>query len=451
MSTIPFEAVIGPLSAALGLSVVVERVLAFFKNYVEPRIGASGTREAPKLAEGKKQMEDLAYSYELSRDARDVDSDPQKLPMKLADLEGRARAETDPAKRSMLLEKIKDLTAAGEWDEQFPAGKILVLPATDVDDGTTLRAFILQLLGFVAGIVLARTSGVGVFTAFLDPAQTAVPSWDYALTGLLIGGGSAPLHLLIQFITERKMPSEAREPVSEEKKAAIEEAPGAPAVIVPPGYAAAENWVDIPYFGGVDRDLLEDLHRRTKDPDMVVYHHTAMSSRSTFEDVVQVIKSRTDSRGKKWLTGYNCVILADGSVHAFCRWDRYGSHAVGYNQRSLGITFNGNFETDPKVPFSNPNGKYGPARPTDEQVKAGARVVALWTFLYPGIKPDFEKTIIPHKQIANKTCPGNMFPYDEFKRLVDFYRKQWERSSFIKERIEAFRQKPYLFVKEGRP
>lgn len=453
---VEFSAVIGPLSAALGLSVVVERVLAFFKNVLEPLVGTSGTRQVPEVPEAAAAVRDLACGYEMDCAAREVEEDPTQLPVKLKELEDEASRETDAAKRNLLRERIRDLGAAGEWSEQLAPSAVLVIPATDPDDGTTIRAFILQLVGFAAGIILAHAAGVGVFTVFLAKAETlpdAIPWWDYVLTGLLIGGGSAPVHLLIRFITERRVPAAAQEPVSEESKeaAVVKEASAAPAVITPPALSAADEWVDIPYAGGVDRDLLEDLHVRKEDPDMIVYHHTAMGSNTTFADVVKVIKNRTDSSGKRWLTGYNCVVLADGSVHAFCRWDRYGSHAVGYNMRSLGITFNGNFETDPKVPFSNHNGKYGQPRPTEEQLRSGARVVALWTFLYPRIALDFKKAILPHKQIAGKTCPGSRFPYDQFQRLVDHYRKRWERSPFALERIEAFRKKPYLSVEEALP
>jgi len=44
---------------------------------------------------------------------------------------------------------------------------------------------------------------------------------------------------------------------------------------------------------------------------------------------------------------------------------------VGFNRRSLGISFNGNFETNPNVPFSNPDSRYGPPRPMEPQLRAG--------------------------------------------------------------------------------
>jgi hypothetical protein len=411
MASIPFEQVIGPLSAALGLSVGVERILEFFKNILEPRIGTEGVRGVPKLDVVENKAEELAAVLKSGEGANEK-----------------------------------------EWDERVHADTVLVQPATDPDDGETLRAFVIQLLGFAVGILLARIFNVQLFAAlgahlpFSDQLPLS-PPLDFVLTGLLIAGGSGPIHVLIQFISERKIPAEVMSPAEEAAPAPTAGLPAAPAVITTPADPAAEEWVDIPYDGGVDRDVLENVHHRDKNPNLVVYHHTAMGLNRTFEDVVNVIKSRTDAKGNRWLTGYHCVVLADGSIHPFCGWDRAGTHAAGYNNASLGIAFNGNFETDPKVPYSNPTGRYGPPRPTDMQLKAGAKVVTLWSFLYPDIKIDFEKSIIPHKKVADKPCPGSQFPYEEFKKLVAFYRGRWEKSASIKERIEAFKLKPFLYKK----
>jgi hypothetical protein len=311
---------------------------------------------------------------------------------------------------------------------------------------------VIQLLGFAIGIILARVSGLKLFSSFF-PDPGALPVWieswgDYLLTGLFIGGGSGPVHVLIRFVTERKLTLDEEEPESPESPSA--EIKGS----VPVVSAGEKNLISHPdigklnevrYNGGVDVEKLEHVHLRKKNPDTIVYHHTQMGSNTTFEDVVRVIKNRHDKGGNRWLTGYNCVVLADGSVHPFCRWDRAGNHAVGYNGRSLGIAFNGNFETDPVRPFSNPGGRYGLKRPTDEQLKAGARVMVLWTFLY-GIKVDFKKTIIPHKQVSKKTCPGTSFPYDELFHYIKHYRKKWEKSKEVKEWIEEFKLKSYLYV-----
>jgi len=197
--------------------------------------------------------------------------------------------------------------------------------------------------------------------------------------------------------------------------------------------------LSIPYRGGVDPEKLENAHLRPANPDLIVIHHTAMHSDSTFADVVRVIQHRG------WLTGYHCVVLKDGSIHPFCRWDRYGNHAKGYNRRSLGLAFNGNFETDPAQPYANAGGILGITRPTEEQLHAGAAVTALWCLLYE-IPPDFGSTVLQHSQLAQKACPGSQFPSDAFHRLVETYLRNWKASDQARRELDVFRTKPYIYV-----
>jgi hypothetical protein len=457
-----FSEVAGPLANVLGLSLVVERVLEVGKNVLEPLIGRSKLTAVPDAEDAAvavravvkeageddllQRAEEAAARTAASRadDARCL----EELRARLRTAESGTTA--DPAAADAIRREILQVTARlralerqGEWNEMVDSSLVLAMKATPRDQGKAIKSLVLQLLGFATGIVLARVAGVGVLGAL--GVEISVPT-DYVLTGLLIGGGSKPMHVLVEFITQRKVIADA--PVAAEAAApapaAAPRAAEAPAVITAPATEDLAGWVDVPYEGGVDRERLEHVHRRKADPDLIVYHHTAMDSRSTFDDVVRTITDRTDG-GASWITGYNCVILADGSVHPFCRWDRYGNHAVGYNARSLGIAFNGNFETDPNVPFSNPTGRMGATRPTEAQLAAGARIVALWTILY-GIDVHFGKTIIPHKQIASKACPGSQFPYDEFQRRVEQYRTRWEQAPAARARIEEFNLKSFLHV-----
>ncbi len=164
-----------------------------------------------------------------------------------------------------------------------------------------------------------------------------------------------------------------------------------------------------------------------------------MHSNSSFADVVKVIKD------KGWSTGYHCVVLSDGSIHPFCRWDRFGSHAKGYNRQSLGVTLNGNFEPNPSVPFANVNGRMGNLRPTDAQLLSAAKVVALWCHLYE-IDVDFDESVIPHKKISDKTCPGSNFPYDAFKDLVEAVYERWSADPAAEEELEVWTKKQYLYI-----
>jgi hypothetical protein len=457
---VQLQVVMVPLSKALGLSLVVERAIEAAKNVLEPLIPPVSAQAMPDLDTARAAIVHAATVARTDAANQEADAaaaqqagERKRQLAQLAALQTRIDAGTDATERSVLVRQATDLRKAlaqherrGEWDESVPVRCVLVEEASDPDDGNTVRALALQLVGLATGIVAASYADIGLFGAFLpDVFGVREVHWvDHVLTGLFIGGGSGPVHTLIDFVTARKTTTQPEPLEVAEAPETKAPAPAAPAVIVSASAnGTSESWIDIPYEGGVDVSLLENVHRRAAKPDLIVYHHTAMSSDSTFDDVVRVIKSRTDDQGNHWLTGYNCVIMADGSIHAFCRWDRYGSHAVGYNARSLGISFNGNFETDPRVPYSNADGRYGVPRPTEAQLNAGARVVALWTLLYE-IKPDFKDSIIPHKQIASKACPGSQFPYTNFQGLVEQYLSNWAASKPAQERIAAFRLKPYL-------
>ena len=438
---VPFDSFIAPFAAVLGLSLVVERLLEYGKNIFEGLLGTTEGAQTPDLRRTQALMEETASARKRDRLARHDEDEGEKL-------RGEIESESDPETKREKIDAAMDLAqmAKLEWAERPQEGVVLWEPAHDLTDAKTVPTLILQLLGLVVGVVLARTSGLALLSHF--PGISVPRGWDFLLTGLLPGGGSAPIHAIIRFITQRKSVGIVSGDQTREEKNAVANTGSVPlpmadgpATTTAVIDTASFEWTDIRYNGGRDREALESIHHRPGEPNLIVYHHTAMHSDSTFEDVVRVIKDRD------WVTAYHCVITADGGIHPFCRWDRFGSHAYGYNYRSLGISFNGNFETDPEVPWSNPTGRFGLTAPTQQQVQAGARIVALWTLIY-GIEPDFRSSVIPHKQISTtgKTCPGSNFPYFEFQASVEGYRDAWMASSSAMERIEQFKKRPYLYA-----
>lgn len=341
-------------------------------------------------------------------------------------------------KQMKLQSRIREgkLLLDSEFDEQVSVATVFVDPIAPRDPEKTARIFWLQIIGVVSGVFVCYFSEFGMFDFLLTNVNLADVA-DWTLTGILIGGGAQPIHTLIKFITERKV-TEMKVSTESSVETEEEKEKAAPAVVTKPEVPVAE--VDVPYRGGVNRESLEHIHLRNANPDLIIYHHTAMHSDSTFADVVKVIED------KGWSTGYNCVIVKDGNIHPFCRWDRYGNHAKGYNRRSLGIALNGNFEPNPEISFANVNGTLGILRPTDAQLFSLCKVVALWCHLY-NIPVDFDNSVIPHKQIANKACPGSNFPYDKFKTLVDTIYTQWsKKDSKAQDELALYAQKQYLFV-----
>nr|NIP82808.1 hypothetical protein [Gemmatimonadota bacterium]NIQ58801.1 hypothetical protein [Gemmatimonadota bacterium]NIU78970.1 hypothetical protein [Gammaproteobacteria bacterium]NIX47721.1 hypothetical protein [Gemmatimonadota bacterium]NIY12091.1 hypothetical protein [Gemmatimonadota bacterium] len=298
--TIPVESLLVPLATALGLAVIVERAVELGKNVVDLIPTATEGRAIRKPADLERPLDELVRRHAADRDRRRVERSERDRPgdvEKLRRIEGQLRdGDLKPDQRATLVvtadtmrRNLRAVEGETEPEEALPVSLILVEPATDPDDGATLRAFLIHAVAMVAGIIAARVSGLHLFSALTG---TSVPDGlDYLLTGLLIGGGSAPIHMLIRFVTARKV---AAPPVTEEPKRTPEaenrpptSAPAAArterATTVPPASAApADDWIEIGYDGGVDRDVLESVHRRRGNPELIVYHHTAMPGDSSF-------------------------------------------------------------------------------------------------------------------------------------------------------------------------
>jgi hypothetical protein len=342
-------------------------------------------------------------------------------------------------------------------DERYPAPRITVQPAVGTTIQQASKVLFLQLFAAGLGILLAHYFKIQLVTIFLQglghkpsaffQALDFFQGIDIILSGLVIGGGSQAIHVLIRFLTERKVSvgketaevtAETTTPLAETIMAGSFKAEIAEVKETPTQEWA---WKDLVYLGGVNPTSLETTHRRSGAPNLIVYHHTAMSSNAPFKDVVDEFLV-----SKKWLTGYHCVIMPDGKVEPFCRWDRSGNHAKGLNDRSLGVSFHGNFHTDLNDRYSNADGRYGNQQPTEAQLHAGARLVALWALLYKDIALDFSQHILPHKKAmpGHTVCPGSNFPYEKFEPLVRSYYTAWSTSPEALQKIRDFSQLKYI-------
>jgi hypothetical protein len=336
--------------------------------------------------------------------------------------------------------------------ERFPAPPIEVLPVTETTLQQASKTLFLQLFAAGLGVLLAHYFKIKLLTVFLIGLKYQPTPYleglDILLSGLIIAGGSQPLHVLIRFLTERKISATEESVAAGKAEATI--TPVADTIVastfkveVKEASSQPWAWYDLDYRGGINPDSLETVHKRSDDPNLIVYHHTAMSSNAPFKDVVSEFLV-----SKKWLTGYHCVIMPDGKVEPFCRWDRNGNHAKGHNDRSLGISFHGNFHTSLNDRYSNADGRYGNQLPTEAQLHAGARIVALWIFLYKNIELDFNKQILPHKKVMPEgytVCPGSNFPDKTFKDLVSGYYAAWNESPDAQAKISAFSQRKYVY------
>ena len=138
-----------------------------------------------------------------------------------------------------------------------------------------------------------------------------------------------------------------------------------------------------------------------KKVDMIILHHMAHKT-ANIQAVHNYHRSRTytNSSGKTsyWSgIGYNYFITFDGTIYE-ARGLNIGAHTYGYNNRSIGIGFQGDFQQQ-QMP--------------DAQLNAGAALcnILLQDHSLTG------KDIKLHKDLSATACPGQNFRSTELKEL----------------------------------
>jgi hypothetical protein len=424
--------VITTLTIAASLSLVIERLLEVIKHFrdeANAKIEEDQVTKSSKLSieEAKEVIGQLKSVLDAYKQAKDLNV--------LRDV--KTKTALPPPQPAAEL----DMIAEEQEDTEFERHDNITIVRSNVKSiGEAQTALVLALFAVGLGVILAEVFNLKLISLFLG---TEVSHWaDITLTGLVIGGGSQPIHVLLRFLTSRKITA-----IEQAQTELREREETAPTTITPSSQSllrqkSESDWQPIVYKGGVNPESMERCHLRPQEPDLIVYHHTAMSSSVPFKGIVDEFLVN-----KGWLTGYHSVIMPDGTIHPFCRWDRYGNHAKGLNKRSLGIAFHGNFHTLANDRYSNHDGRFGIQEPTTAQLDAGARLVALWVHLYDDLQLDFDTDILPHKTAmpGHTVCPGSNFPHGEFRTRISFYYEQWNESE-IQQHIALFKEKPFIYA-----
>jgi N-acetyl-anhydromuramyl-L-alanine amidase AmpD len=456
MSNLPDpNAVINALAIAAGFSLITERVIEVLKHVVD----GSGSSEILAGEFEDQQKANTAAGKALKRISGVLDF----IEGKTKDFKPLIDDESEDMQKP-LDQGEDDGDGDGDFTEQdFEINDSIALdrlkPPTKGDLMTArLRLFYLfSAIGL--GVLFAASMNIHLLSIMMGDLRAGGALYDLVdelLTGLVIAGGSQPIHVIIRFITTRKVPeleqSETDEFENKEAEVAAREVKIAqsaqltpPVALVQPAKVVDSKtaWIPIDYHGGVKPESLENRNRRKGNPHLIVYHHTAMSSALGFQAIVDEFLIT-----KKWSTGYHCVIMPDGAIKPFCRWDRVGNHAKSHNNRSLGVSFHGNFHLDKDDKFSNHDGRYGNQQPTEAQIAAGSRLVALWAHLYDDINLDFDSQIMPHRDVlaGHTVCPGSNFPCEQFEERVKNYYQHWDSTPEVIDQIAAFKLKPYVYV-----
>lgn len=121
--------------------------------------------------------------------------------------------------------------------------------------------------------------------------------------------------------------------------------------------------------------------------DLIVIHHVGGTDRDVSAAEIHEWHLQNGWSG----IGYNFVIRKDGTIERGRPEWAIGSHAYGYNSRSIGINIVGAFE--------------GEIVPTDAQIEAASQLVAELATKY-GI--DVVPTnVVGHCDLMSTDCPGN--------------------------------------------
>lgn len=131
------------------------------------------------------------------------------------------------------------------------------------------------------------------------------------------------------------------------------------------------------------------MNTRSKTEKLVLHHAAAL--KCSVEDIHRWHK------GNGWAgIGYQFLVRKNGEIHEGRPINTVGAHAYGFNDESIGICFEGNFEKE-KMPKA--------------QKEAGKWLVAYVRQLYPTITE-----VVGHRDLMATACPGKNFPFDEIAK-----------------------------------
>lgn len=125
---------------------------------------------------------------------------------------------------------------------------------------------------------------------------------------------------------------------------------------------------------------------RRRATTLLVLHHEAGSG-STAQDIHRYHRYSNGWAG----IAYHYYIRKDGSIYRGRPEGMIGGHCLGYNSTSIGICFEGNFESETMG---------------QTQINAGWELIADILRRYPGI------CVRRHKDLNQTACPGRNFPFD---------------------------------------
>ncbi|XP_023944694.2 peptidoglycan recognition protein [Bicyclus anynana] len=140
-------------------------------------------------------------------------------------------------------------------------------------------------------------------------------------------------------------------------------------------------------------DGLKPLHVEylPRPVNIVIIEHTATPGCSTdagCEELVRNIQNNQMEQLNFWDIGMSFLVGGNGKVYEGSGWLRVGAHTYGYNRRSIGISFIGNYNTD---------------EPTADQLEAVRKLIQCGVDK-GHLTSDYH--LLAHRQLISTESPG---------------------------------------------
>lgn len=153
-------------------------------------------------------------------------------------------------------------------------------------------------------------------------------------------------------------------------------------------------------------EFREKLMPRRKDAtNLIVIHHSRVTGKHSVREIHAWHRNRKTKDGKMWAgIGYHFYVRKDGEIYVGRPLDTVGAHAYGFNSRSIGVCFEGNFNCETME---------------DLQLNASVMLLSLLSLAYGNA--GFRR----HDTLDSKSCcPGTNFPYDRLIARVRTCKRQ---------------------------
>ncbi|XP_026730977.1 peptidoglycan-recognition protein LC-like isoform X1 [Trichoplusia ni] len=148
----------------------------------------------------------------------------------------------------------------------------------------------------------------------------------------------------------------------------------------------------VPRTDWLAQPVEKQLNKIRQPVPWVIISHTATENCSTQSECILRVRliQMFHIESRNWDDiGYNFLVAGDGSAYYGRGWDYIGSHTLGYNKYSIGISFIGTFNNDPP-----------PKKQLDACIKLLKRGVEIGK-----LAKDYKLFI--HRQLASTLSPGD--------------------------------------------